>query len=223
MEKNKKILFLILITLIIGGGIWYFFKFHLAREKPEEFPYLIDFSEVQNIPETQLERLKQNYQEALEKYKENPNSFSALMTFAFIYYQIGDFEKAKALYIKVGEISPQNYTSFWNLGNTYLRLKDYPGAETAFLKAIENGPDQARHYIALGELYQYRFLEKKDQIPDLYKKGLEELPGNYDLLINLASFYKEAGDKKNALKYYQELIDNYPDMEEAVRAEIADL
>jgi len=74
------------------------------------------------------------------------------------------------------------------------------------LKTIENGPDQARHYIALGELYFYYMPEKKSQIPDLYKKGLEKLPEDYDLLIGLAQYYKEAGDKENALKYYQEII-----------------
>jgi len=75
----------------------------------------------------------------------------------------------------------------------------------------------------LAELYWYNLPEKREQIPELYKKGLEELPGNYDLLVNLAWYYKETGDKKNALKYYQEVIDNYPETEEIIRAAMEEI
>ena len=223
MINKKTLLIILIITILILGGIFYFFKNKPADIGEKKFPYLIDFSIAKNISEQQLERLKQDYETAKEKYKKNPDSFDALMTFAFIYYQLGDFESARDIYIKVGEISPKNYSSFWNLGNTYIKLKDYSGAEKAYLKAIENGPDQPRHYIALGELYWYFIPEKKSQIPDLYKKGLQELPGDYDLLIGLAQYYKEIGDKKNALKYYQEIIDNYPKKEGVIRAEMAEI
>ncbi len=224
---NKKTILIILIVIIlIGAGIFYYFMNRPEEPKEnggEEFPYTIDFSTVENIPDAQLERLIKDYETAKEKYKENPENFAALMGFGFIHYQIADYKTARDIYLKVGEISPKNYTSFWNLGNIYMKLKDYEGAERAYLKTIENGPDQARHYIALGELYLYHFPEKKDQTPDLYKKGLAELPGNYDLLINLATHYKEAGDKENALMYYQKIIDNYPEMEETIRAEIEEI
>ena len=228
--RSKKIILILGIAVLIGAGVLYF-----SKSKPsdvsdiepdaeeEEFPYLIDFSMAENIQEAQLEILKQDYELAVEKYKEDPDSFSSLMTFAFTYYQLGDFESARDVYIKVGEISPKNYTSFWNLANCLIRLKNYSGAEQAYLKTIENGPDQARHYTVLAELYWYNLPEKKEQIPDLYKKGLEQLPGNYDLLVNLAWYYKETGDKKNALKYYQEVINNYPDMEEIIRAAMEEI
>lgn len=229
-SRSKKIILILGIAVLVGAGVLYF-----SKSKPsdvsdiepdaeeEEFPYLIDFSMAENIQEAQLEILKQDYELAVEKYKQDPDSFSALMTFAFTYYQLGDFESARDVYIKVGEISPKNYTSFWNLANCLIRLKNYSGAEQAYLKTIENGPDQARHYTVLAELYWYNLPEKKEQIPDLYKKGLEQLPGNYDLLVNLAWYYKETGDKKNALKYYQEVINNYPDMEEIIRAAMEEI
>ncbi len=221
--RNKKlILAIIIVAVLIGAGAFELVKTKPWQSKPEGFPYAIDFSEIQNISGEQLERLKQNYQTAKEKYEKAPNSFSALMTFAFVYYQIGDYENARDVYIKVGENSPKNYNSFWNLGNTYMKLQDYVNAEKAYLKTIENGPDQSRHYLALGELYWY-MPEKKSQIPDLYKKGLETLPGNYDLLIALAQYYKDAGDKTNAIKYYQEIIEKYPDSKEAIEEEIRNL
>lgn len=225
--KNLKIILIILgIAVLISLGVLYFSKEKEPAFAPdgategeeEEFPYLVDFSKAENIQQAQLDILKRDYESAVERYGQNSNSFNALMTFAFTYYQLSDYESARDVYIKVGEISPKNYTSFWNLANTYLRLKDYSGAEQAYLKTIENGPDQARHYTALAEVYWYNLPEKQKQIPELYKKGLEELSGNYDLLVNLAWYYKETGDKKNALKYYQEVIDNYPDMEQKIRA-----
>jgi len=231
-SKSFKIILIILgIAVLISLGVLYFSKSKPSdvpgtgpgTEEEEEFSYLIDFSNVGNIQEAQLEILKQDYGLAVEEYEKNPNSFSALMTFAFTYYQLGDYEKARDVYIKIGEISSKNYTSFWNLANTYIRLKNYSGAERAYLRTIENGPDQTRHYTALAELYWYNLPEKREQIPELYKKGLEELPGNYDLLVNLAWYYKETGDKKNALKYYQEVIDNYPETEEIIRAAMEEI
>jgi len=236
-SKSFKTIGIILgIAVLISLGVLYFSKGEPLDEKEEpsyakategeeeqEFPYLIDFSNVENIQQAQLDILKRDYESAVQEYEENPNSFSALMCFAFTYYQLGDYESARDVYIKVGEISPENYTSFWNLANTCVRLKDYSGAEQAYLRTIQNGPDQARHYTALAEVYWYNLPEKKEQIPELYKRGLEELPDNYDLLINLAWYYKETGDKKNALKYYQEVINNYPDMEQIIRAAIEEI
>jgi len=224
-SKNLKIILIILaVTIIASLGILYFSK-DKPLENPENNPeniekeisFEIDFSKAEKISEDQLKILKSDYKSAVEKYKQDPNNFSALMTFAFINYQLGNYESARDIYIRVGKISPGNYNSFWNLANCLIRLKDYSGAEQAYLKAIENGPDQTRHYTALAEIYWYDMPEKKSEIPDLYKKGLAVLPNNYDFLINLASYYKETGDKANALKYFQEVIDNYPEMENEIR------
>jgi len=228
-SKNLKIILIILgIAVLISGGVFYFSKNRpsVPGVEPgtgEEFPYSIDFSKAENISEAQLEILKNNYELAVEDYNKNPKSFSALMTFAFTYYQLGNYQSARDVYIKVGEVSPKNYTSFWNLGNTYVRLEDYSGAEQAYLKAIENGPDQVRHYTALAEIYWYDMPEKKAEIPELYKKGLQVLPGNYDLLMNLALYYKEIGDKENAIKYFQEVIDTYPQTKESIEPLIKEL
>ena len=220
MKKNIVLdLVIILILAGIGAGTFYFIK----NKKPEiqkEPIYSIDFSKAKNLSESQLNRLKEDYNRAKVKYDQDENDFDALMTFAFINYQIGDYEKARDIYIKVGENSPKNYNSFWNLGNTCLKLQDFSCAEAAFQKTIENGPNQVRHYVALAELYFYYIPEKKGQIPDVYKKGLENLPGDYDLLIGLAQYYREVGDKENALKYYQEIIQNYPDRAEEIQEEI---
>ncbi|MFC1630105.1 tetratricopeptide repeat protein [Patescibacteria group bacterium] len=221
MKRNIIIIFIAII--LVAAGLFYYSQNKPEENENEDFPYAIDFSKVKDIREEQLERLKQDYEIAKETYKEKPENFNALMTLAFIHYQIRDYETARDIYLKVGEISPKNYTSFWNLGNTYVWLKDYEGAERAYLKTIENSPDQVRHYTALGELYLYHFPEKKDQIPQIYKKGLEVLPGDYNLLVNLAEYYREIGDKETALFYYQEVIKHYPEEEERIRAEIEDL
>jgi len=223
LKNPKNILVAIIILVLIGAGVFYIIKTKPWQPKPEEISYEIDFSKIQNMPADSLERLKQNYQTAKEAYATDPNNFNSLMTFAFTYYQLGDYQKARDTYIKVGEISPKNYTSFWDLGNTYIRLQDYANAEQAYLKAIENGPDQARFYRALGELYWYNMQDKKAQIPDLYKKGLETLPGDYDLLVGLAEYYRDTGDKTNATKYYNQIIEKYPDSKEAIEEEIRNL
>jgi tetratricopeptide (TPR) repeat protein len=220
--KNKIILIIIILIILagIGAGIFYFQKNKPAEPKIEEPIYSVDFSKAKNLLEAQLDKLKEDYAKAKEKYDKDQNDFEALMSFAFIDYQIGNYEKARDIYIKVGENSPKNYNSFWNLGNTCLKLQDFSCAENAFQKTIENGPNQSRHYIALVELYFYYIPDRKSQIPDIYKKGLENLPGDYDLLLGLAQYYREAGDKESALEYYQEIIKKYPERVEEIQGEI---
>jgi len=218
--NKKNISIIVIVLILIGLGSLYLFWAKPWQPKPKGFPYEIDFSKIQNMNSESFERLKQNYQSAKAEYEKNNSDFSALMTFAFINYQVGDYEKARDIYIKVGEDSPKNYSSFWDLGNTYIKLKDYQNAEKAYLKAIENGSDQARFYRVLGELYWYNMPDKKNQIPDLYKKGLEKLPGDYDLMIGLAEYYRDTGDKTNAIKYYQEAIKKYPEYKTEIQAEI---
>ena len=226
MKTNKIILLITIVAILIISAVFYYLNQNQpspTEPQNSEFPYYIDFSQANSISEDQLERLNQDYNTAKKEYDENNKSYSALMTFAFINYQLKNFETARDIYIQVGENSPKNYNSFWNLANAYIQLKDYNNAEQAYLKTIENGPKQLRHYIALGELYLYNLQDKKNQIPDLYKKGLQEVPNNYDLLIGLAQYYQEIGDKENALLYYQKIIDNYSDMEDAIKLEMENL
>ncbi len=226
ISKLKVILIVIAVIILIAVGLFYYSANNpneLEENIPEEFPYEIDFSQAENISEEQLETLKRYYETGKKQYAENPESFNALMNFAFIYYQLEDYEMARDLYIKVGENSPKNYSSFWNLGNTYVFLEDYNGAEQAYLKTIENEPKQVKHYIALADLYRHHFPEKRNQIPDILKSGLIELSGDYNLLVNLALYYKESGEKDNALKYFQQVIANYPDSAEQIQKEIDEL
>lgn len=218
MIKNKRKIFIaggfILILAVIGIVMY-------NSSQQSAGPYAVAWSKVKNLlSEDQLQRLKSDYDRAMEKYKKDNNNFDALMTFGFVNYQVGDFQKAKEAYTKAGEISPNNYNSFWNLANTYVRLADYESAEGAYLKAVENGPEQARFYRALGDLYFYNLTEKKSQIPSLYKNGLEKIPGDYDLLVGLAQYYRDTGDKTNAIKYYREAMENYPDSKAALQEEI---
>jgi tetratricopeptide (TPR) repeat protein len=223
---NKKIIIigiLIIIAVLAGFGVFYFVKIRQAENQQQGFAYEIDFSKASNISEEQLKRLKDDYQKAKETYLKTPDNFDSLMILGFINYQLKNYDKAKGIYIKVGENSPLNYNSFWNLGNTYIKLQDYSNAEKAYLKAIENGPNLAMFYRALGELYWYNLQDKKSQIPSLYTQGLKTIPDDYDLLIGLAEYYRDTGDKTNAIKYYQQVVSKYPDFASRINEEIQNL
>ncbi len=221
--KNKKFILIgavVIVALLAAGGIYYFLK---IKNNTPAFPYVIDFSNVQGVSSEQLQRMKDDYQRAKESYLKAPGNDNSLMIIGFLYYQLKDFTKAKEVYIKAAEARPNNYNSYWNLANTCLQLKDYPCAEQGFLKAIETGSNYAKHYVALTELYSSYMPEKKSQIPDILKKGLQVLPKDYDLLIGLAQYYAGAGDKTNAIKYYQEIIKNYPQYKQQIEEEIKNL
>ena len=50
--------------------------------------------------------------------------------------------------------------------------------------------------------------------------GLEYNPDNFELVIALADFYKEIGDKGKAIEYFGKAIEILPERAEALQAEI---
>jgi len=50
--------------------------------------------------------------------------------------------------------------------------------------------------------------------------GLEYNPGNFELVINLADFYKETDDKEKAIEYFEKAIEILPERAGALQKEI---
>ena len=120
---------------------------------------------------------------------------------------IGDYAGAREAWEYANAIRPGNYVSFSNLGDLYhYYIKDYPKAEENLLQAIKNEPSHIGSYRALVDLYTQSYTEKLGEVPSVLSDGLKKNPDNYDLLIMFASYYKNAGDKVNAISYYNKAI-----------------
>jgi tetratricopeptide (TPR) repeat protein len=128
-----------------------------------------------------------------------------------IQYKIaGDYEGARDAWEYASALSPLNYISFSNLGDLYTNyLKNYSKAEENLKTSIKNKPDYTTGYRALYELYRYSYKEKANLAPQILKEGLSKNPKNTDLMILLAQYYKETGDKTQALKYYNQALNEF--------------
>lgn len=139
--------------------------------------------------------------------KENSGDFDKWLMLGVWRKGTGDYEGAKEAWQYVIKGSPDNSTAYSNLGDLYqYYLKDYAKSENYLKKAILLSPDNINNYRALYTLYTGSYKEKISEVPGMLKDGLKKNPDNYDLLIMLASYYKDTEDKTNAIIYYNKAV-----------------
>ncbi|MBI4119954.1 MAG: tetratricopeptide repeat protein [Parcubacteria group bacterium] len=130
-----------------------------------------------------------------------------------------DYEGAKDAWEYAGVLYPGNALSFANLGHLYgFYLGDAAKAENSFRRAIDSDPYQPSYYIGLADLYRHAYASKKSEAPKVLLEGMSVI-GDANLVLSLATFYRDEGDKTNAVKYYEEVLKIAPD-QAGVREEI---
>jgi len=130
----------------------------------------------------------------------------------------GDLEGTAEAWKQASLANPGSYLPHNNLGFLYrYDIKDPAKAEKSFLDAIAVKSDLTIAYRELSDLYRYAYPEKADQADDILLLGLEKNPENYDLLIYLAYYYRDIGDKQNAKKYFEETLKIKPNDEGILR------
>jgi len=149
----------------------------------------------------------------IDKLENNKDSFSEWLNLAAQYKIIEDYERTRDILEFLDMAFTNSDTVLNNLGNLYhYDLKNYPKSEESFLKAVGNNADNVQAYIGLHELYKYSYKQDTDLAIDTLVEGIEANPRSTDLLITLASYYKERGnmskgDQTNAKKYYEQARD----------------
>ncbi|MBI2466091.1 MAG: hypothetical protein HY452_00080 [Parcubacteria group bacterium] len=130
-----------------------------------------------------------------------------------------DFEGTRDAWEYAGVLYPNNALSFANLGNLYgFYLHNNVKAELNFRKAINNDPYQPSYYIGLADFYKNVYTAKKSEAPKVLLEGMDIIK-DVNLVLALATYYRDEGDKTNALKYYQEVLKlspNHPGIAEEI-------
>lgn len=148
-----------------------------------------------------------NVAELTARLKKSTLDFDAWLSLGSVYKIAGDYEGARVVWEYLGAVSPGNYPSFANLGDLYHHyLKDYAKAEANYKKAIGNEKSYIDGYRSLYELYRYSYPGKGTEAAAILKKGIAANPANAGLVVVLAAFYRDMGDKENALLYYDKAI-----------------
>lgn len=121
-----------------------------------------------------------------------------------------DYEGARDAWEYAGVLYPGNALSFANLGNLYgFYLHDNTKAESNLKKAIANDPYQTAYYIGLADFYKNVYTAKKSEAIKVLLDGMSIIK-DVNLVLALATYYRDEGDKTNALKYYEEVIKMSP-------------
>ncbi len=195
-------------------------NFPPAPKFPRKITYLASYSSEARII------MDKKVADLVSLLNKNSRNIEAWLDMGIVYKQVGDYEGAREAWEYVGLLSPNGIVSFSNLGDLHhYYLKDYPKSENSFLKAIKNDSKYILSYINLHELYKFSYQTDTNKAVDVLKQGVSANPGNIDLLVTLASYYRDKGDSKNARIYYEESLQKAKDISnqvlvDAINAEI---
>ena len=159
-ELNVNVLYMVLASLIIAGGVILYFagvfdepKITVNNEmrKPvsEErvgnqnsvalnSPQIIDLKTL-----TELKKIEKSI-------KANPNDTQAMVTLGNKYFDFGHFKEAMKFYKMYLNKLPNSPDVLVDLGVCYYNLKDYPNAEKYFEKAVKLNPKHQIAFLNLG-------------------------------------------------------------------------
>ncbi len=117
---------------------------------------------------------------------------------------IGDYQEASNIWEYTAVNWPDAIVAYHNLGDLYgSYLKDYVKAEKNMLRVIDLDKSYTSEYISLYGLYTRLYGVKDERVPAILIKGLMNNPKSVDLMITLATYYRDISDGLNARKYYE--------------------
>ncbi len=234
----------IVIVIVVSALIWRKSPQPNVDNKKEEQPVLISSSSPQlpevilgsNIPAPSLDktmrsstiigedtkrRVDEKVKEIvslLKKDSKDTDRWLELGLYAEVYT---DYQRAKEIYEYVTRVDLNGYTAYHNLGNLYrFYLKDYIKAEANMKVVLDMNPTGVAEYISLSDLYYSDLVAKKGFADDILLKGIAKNPTSTDLMVSLARYYVNTGDKEKAREYYQKALALSPKNAAAIKQDL---
>jgi tetratricopeptide (TPR) repeat protein len=120
------------------------------------------------------------------------------------YYQNGNYEKAKKLFLLAVSDNPASASAKYNLGITHVALKEYEEAKTCFEQALAIQPKDLHSRYNLG-LVHFN-LENYTEAKKWFEKSLEIDSNDFNSLFNLALTYHMQKDYNAAIEFYNKAL-----------------
>lgn len=153
------------------------------------------------------EDAKKNIALLADALRKNPDDYTAWLGLGLFRKVLGDYNGAEEIWLYVTLRWATDFVAYNNLGNLYhAELRDFPKADEYFLKAASLRPDFIQTYFNLYDLYRYSYKGQETRAPGALLQGLEKNPANLNLMLALARYYVEMGNKDSASKYYKMAI-----------------
>lgn len=201
-NMNKKTYmrtFVALVVIIVG--YWLVSYTYDALQEHYLFKKYAADPEWKHITD-QMEVNKRDLANNPDRYKR----IAATMDMGFEWYNLREFKFAAKWWKKGLAIEPNNIIGWYNLGNAYRELKKFSKAESAYRKSMKLARvGEVDACLALGEQYRFYDKSKQDKADDLYLECLKKHKDDRDLIARLADYYRDMGDKQNAILYFDKL------------------
>ncbi len=145
-----------------------------------------------------------NYAEALRAeeaaiaLQPNRSEFHGIR--GMIWVETGQFSKAKAEFLQVLQMDPNNPVAWNNLGNAYRALEDFDNAKNAYRKAIELSPHYAFPQNGLATIL-VKENKANEAIPH-FEKAIELDPKYVEVYLNMAIAFHSLNDMERAKTLY---------------------
>lgn len=160
------------------------------------------------------------YSELTETVKLNPYSLAGHYKLAFVYNQLGQYDKALKTYRHLQTLSPDYAKIHYNLAVTFLKLGRYNDAIVEYKKAI-HGEDSPVNHMGLAEVYRLSGnVQASDREADEAVRIIEKTgpaAGVYpaDMYLRRGGLFYRFGRLPGAMKDYRKVISLRPNDKEA--------
>lgn len=179
----------------------------LPEYKGQALDFLGDSKILAGYPKEFVDTKRAQLANVIGLIKQDPGVSVNWMDLGLIKKNFDNFVGTRDAWEYVKLLNPENALAYYNLGKLYSAyLHDNQKAETNFLEAVRRDQTSDYPYLGLAEFYRDFYKEKSDQVDDVLLAGLKNLPADPNLIIQLAFYYKAAGDKANAIKYFEQFL-----------------
>lgn len=174
----------------------------LGEEEPPEPNLDRPYEPPARLSESVKAESRQKVEELVTDLRGNPAAMSKWLVLSTYRSASEDYDGAEEILRYVAFRWPFETVTYINLGNLFQSRADYPKAESFYRKALLLQPENIGVYRTLHDMYRLSYKTDTSAASDILEEGLSANPGNTDLLIPLALYWREKGDEGQAKNYF---------------------
>lgn len=141
------------------------------------------------------------YREAIETYREGPETALLVNKIGIAYHQLGEFSSAERSYLRAVKLDPKYTEAINNLGTVYYSRQSYRRAINQYKKVLRIKPDSAPTLANLGSAY---FARKQYELAsESYQKALAIDPNVFESRSGVGAMVRDraVGDRPTFFYY----------------------
>ena len=156
---------------------------------------------VKNFKEQKFDFVISKSKDFLKKF---PKTIILYNLLGSSYQNIGEYNKAKEVFIDGLKLDSENIAIKNNLATNYKYLLKYENAENLYKKIIETNPKYVNAYVNLGNLK--RDINKLNEAIELYETADKINPNNHIILFLLALAHQGLGNFEKSIEYAKNVL-----------------